>query len=439
MRFGIRRGLGPDRRLRWSFRFPNWLVLIVTLCLAVTWLGAGATASGRSRPQWVNLSSKRGQLPVPPGGSTQQTGAVVADFDGDGLNDFILSFRQEPPALVWYRRGQTNWTTYIIEKDFLTLEAGGAVGDIDGDGDLDVVFGGDWQSNELYWWENPAPHFDPGVSWKRHLIKKGGKPQHHDQVFGDFLGIGKPQLAFWNQQAKTLFLAEVPANPRAVEAWPLTEIVSGASAGSTPYTEGLSAFDVDGDGRVDLLGYNTWFKHLDGKRFKPTRIAREGGLICAGHFKPSKVAQVVISPGDGIGPLRWYECIGDPEDPHGWIGHDLLDRPTVHGHSLQLGDIDGDGHLDIFVAEMAKWTESRKEPDNPGATSWIFYGDGQGHFTRTELVVGQGWHEGKLADLDGDGDLDLLNKPYNWDTPRVDVWLNGGTGAAKPPKIPKRR
>ena len=32
--------------------------------------------------------------------------------------------------------------------------------------------------------------------------------------------------------------------------------------------------------------------------------------------------------------------------------------------------------------------------------------------------------------LDGDGDLDLLNKPYNWDTPRVDVWLNNGTRVA---------
>jgi hypothetical protein len=34
-----------------------------------------------------------------------------------------------------------------------------------------------------------------------------------------------------------------------------------------------------------------------------------------------------------------------------------------------------------------------------------------------------------LADLDGDGDLDLLNKPYTWDTPRVDVWLNNSPRA----------
>jgi len=398
-------------------------------CIAVFVCVAAPRGLAAPDAGWQNLSSRRGELPTPPGGSTQQTGAVIGDFDGDGINDFILSFRQKAPALVWYRRTPSGWSAYVIEKDYLTIEAGGAVYDIDGDGDLDVVFGGDWQSDEVWWWENPAPNWDPQVPWKRHLIKKGGKTQHHDQVFGDFLGSGKPQLAFWNQQAKTLFLAEIPEQPRTAESWPLTEISSGSSAGSTPYTEGISAFDVDGDGKVDLLAYNTWYKHVGGKQFKPVKVAEEGGLIFAGYFKPSKVAQIVISPGDGIGPLRWYECSGDPEDPQSWAGHDLIDRKVVHGHSLQLGDINRDGHLDIFVGEMAKWSENQPQRDNPEATAWVFYGDGQGHFTRNELIIGHGWHQAQLADLDGDGDLDLLNKPYNWDTPRVDVWLNGGTRA----------
>src|ERR1019366_6971090 len=171
------------------------------------------------------------------------------------------------------------------------------------------------------------------------------------------------------------------------------------------------------------------YKHIGGKSFKPIKIAEDGGLIFAGYFKPSKIAQIVISPGDGVGHLRWYECTGDPEDPKVWVGHDLIDRPVIHGHTLQLGDIDRDGHLDIFAAEMAKWSEKQPQRDNPSATAWVFYGDGQGHFRKTELITGHGWHEGQLGDLDGDGDLDLLNKPYNWDTPRVDVWLNNGTRA----------
>ena len=385
------------------------------------------SAAAAPDPVWQNLSSKRGELPPPPGGSTQQTGAVVGDFDRDGVNDFILSFRQKAPALVWYRRTATGWDAYVIDKDYLTIEAGGAVHDIDGDGDLDVVFGGDSQSSEVWWWENPSPAFDKNAAWTRHLIKQGGKAQHHDQVFGDFLGTGKLQLAFWNQQAKTLFLAEIPENPRAAKSWPLTEVASGASAGAMPYTEGLSAFDVDADGKVDLLAYNTWYKHTDAKNFKPIKLGDAGGLIFAGYFKPSKYPQIVISPGDGTGPVRWYECTGNPENPADWKAQPLLDRDVIHGHSLQLGDVNRDGHLDIFVGEMAKWSGKDPARDHPEAGAWVFYGDGQGGFTLRQVVVGHGWHEARLADLDGDGDLDLLNKPYTWDAPRVDVWINNGT------------
>jgi hypothetical protein len=44
------------------------------------------------------------------------------------------------------------------------------------------------------------------------------------------------------------------------------------------------------------------------------------------------------------------------------------------------------------------------------------------------LAAGFGFHEARVADLDGDGDLDILSKPYNWEVPRLDVWLNNGTG-----------
>jgi sugar phosphate isomerase/epimerase len=381
-------------------------------------------------PIWQNLSSKRGELPVPPGGSTQQTGALVADFDGDGINDFILSFRQKPPALVWYRRTSTGWDQYVVEKEYLTIEAGGAVYDIDGDGDLDVVFGGDWQSSDVWWWENPSPNFDKNKPWKRHVIKAGGKTQHHDQVFGDFLGIGKPQLASWNQAAATLFLAEIPENPRSAESWPLTPVLTNAKPAGVPYIEGVSAFDIDGDGKLDILACDSWFKHTGGKEFKQVQFALGGGLIFAGYFKPSKYPQIVVSPGDAGGRVRWYECTGNPENAKDWKAHDLLDREVIHGHSLQLGDVNRDGNLDILVGEMAKWKEQETARDHPEATAWVLYGDGQGNFSKKEIVVGHGWHEARLADLDGDGDLDLLNKPYNWETPRVDVWLNNGTRVA---------
>lgn len=362
-----------------------------------------------------------------PGTSTQQTGALVGDFATDGVNGFILSFRQKAPALVWYRRHGKGWDRYVIESNFLTVEAGGAICDIDGDGHPDVIFGGDYQSHELWWWENPYPNYDPKVSWKRHVIKKGGATQHHDQVVGDFLGIGRPQVAFWNQGAQTIFLAEIPPDPRHSGPWPLTKIFSGeAGEGHTKayhYAEGMAVFDVDGDGKPDLLAGNMWFKYRGGKKFDAIQIGLIGGRIAAGKFKPGKYPQVVIAPGDGTGPLRIYQCVGNPERSQDWVGKNLLERDMIHGHSLQVADIDGDGNLDIFAAEMAKWTEGRKDPDNPKATAWILFGDGKGNFRKTVFSTDIDFHEARVADLNGDGLLDILDKPYNWEAPRIDVWL----------------
>jgi hypothetical protein len=142
----------------------------------------------------------------------------------------------------------------------------------------------------------------------------------------------------------------------------------------------------------------------------------------------------VVSPGDGQGPVIWYECVGNPEDSAAWKGHDLAGRTLIHGHSLQVADINGDGNLDIFVAEMAKWTESKKEPDNPNAQAFIFYGDGKGNFRKTIFLTGFGFHEARVADLDGDGKMDILSKPYNWKTPRIDIWLQKGSGTTEQKK-----
>lgn len=400
------------------------LIVVLRIVTAGALVAALTASAGPPDVRWRHLSSKTGDLPVP-GPSTQQTGAIVADFDKNGVNDFVLSFRQAAPALVWYRRTKTGWDRYVIEDRYLPVEAGGAVYDIDGDGWPDVVFGGDWQSNELWWWRNPGPGWDPHRAWQRYTIKKHGATQHHDQIFGDFKGTGRPQLVYWNQGAKKLYIADIPAHPRQVDEWPAAEVYSGsAGENSGKYAEGLAAIDMDGDGRVDLLAGNHWFKYLGNNRFQSTEIADIGGRIQAARLiRGSKTPQVVISPGDGIGPLRWYECTGDPTDPKVWVGHDLLDRAMVHGHSLAIADIDGDGNLDIFAAEMAKWTESRPDPDNPNATAWIFYGDGKGHFRKTVFATGMGFHEARVADLNGDGLMDILDKPYNWDTPRVDVWL----------------
>ena len=391
--------------------------------LRCLFLALAGTAVAAADPTWTHFSTAKGDL-ARPWEATEQTAAVVGDFDRDGRNDFVVASRKVAPAVVWYRRTAGGWDRHVVEPAMLRVEAGGAVHDIDGDGDPDLLFGGDGQSNEMWWWENPYPKFGVGQAWRRHLIKQGGANQHHDQVFADVLGTGKPQLVYWNQKARSLFLAEIPARPREVTTWPATAIFVGGTepGGGYQTLEGLDAADVDGDGKVDLLAGSHWFKHRGGLKFDAICVAAVGGCILAGRFKPGRTAQVVISSGDGNGPLRYFECTGDPENPADWRGQTLLEREMIHAHSLQVADINGDGHQDIFAAEMAKWGREAKV-ENPGATAWICYGDGTGKFRPTVFQQGMGFHEARVADLNGDGRLDVLSKPYTWEAPRIDVWL----------------
>ena len=386
--------------------------------------------------KWTHLSTVNGDLPLPNTG-TQQTSSAVGDIDRDGINDFVISERTKAPSLVWYRRVPGGWRRYIVDAELVLIEAGSACFDIDSDGDLDIICGGESRSNCVWWWENPYPNYDPERPWKRREIKNSGATKHHDLMFGDFDGDGRSELVFWNQGGQKLYVAEIPENPRQTEPWQCEVIYSYSSdsqmqqRGTYPVFktvnehEGLAQADIDGDGKVDIVGGGRWFKHNGGTDYTENIIdggysfsrAASGQLIGGGR------PEVVLAVGDGWAPLVMYEWKESENKHHKgtgtWEPKILIDK-VDNGHSLAIVDFDGDGNLDIWLAEMRLFGK------NPGARNMILLGDGKGNFKKTLISKGIGLHQSAIADLDGDGDLDILGKPYGWQTPRLDIWINEG-------------
>lgn len=382
---------------------------------------------------WEYYSTKKGDLKVP-NGSEQQTSCVVFDIDKDGINDFIVTERVKAPAVVWYKKNGKKWDRYVLDAEPLRIEAGAAVYDIDDDGDLDPVFGGESRSNEVWWWENPYPDYNPNIAWKRHTIKSSGKTKHHDQLFGDFDGDGETELAFWNQNANTLFLAEIPENPRESDEWEISPVYTYGNdsemqpPGEMPTWkrvnehEGLTKADIDGDGVTDIVGGGRWFKTTGRQNFQENIIDASYAFSrsAAGQLIEGGRPETILVVGDGIAPMFLYEWQNGT-----WIKKTLIDE-VDNGHSLDIIDFNGDGHLDIFNAEM-RFDENY----NPDAKLRILLGDGKGNFTDYIINEGFSHHEAKIADLDGDGDFDILSKPYAFRAPGIDIWLQNGTGTKK--------
>ena len=365
-------------------------------------LALGSGAKPWVDPGWVRLSSAAGDLPAPPEDWRDQTACLVLDIDRDGVDDFVVTDRNAAPSVIWYRRTGKSWRRFVIESAHVKIGAGGAFTDIDSDGDLDISFGGRFDSNEIWWWENPYPD--------------------HDQIFGDFDSDGRLELAAWNQGGRKLLLFEVPEEPRTAGEWPRRAIFR---YGPEAKHEGLATADVNDDGQVDLVGGGYWFELQPDGRFAARLIdaSQRFARAAAAQLVPGGWAEVVFVAGDTPGPLRWYEYRGGR-----WRSHELLEQVN-HGHSLAIADIDGDGDNDIFCGEMGRWGKTA----NPEPKAWIFYGDGRGTFRKTLISRGVGFHESKLGDVDGDGDLDIVAKPFRLGTPAVELLLQAGTGPVRKP------
>lgn len=363
---------------------------------------------------WQHIQSGSVQLPAPQT-SDQQTASLILDIDKDGDNDFVIASRKGTKAIVWYRRSNSGWDQYLIDDANLRIEAGGDFHDIDGDGDLDVSFAGDGGGNFIYWWENPAPNFNPSQKWNRYTIKASGATKHHDQAFGDVDGDGTAELVYWNQGEPGLYVSEIPTNPKASTNWSRTKIFTGTAS-----HEGLTLHDIDGDDKLDIVGGGLWFKHTSGANFQSNTIdnTRAYSRTAVGQLIPGGRPEVVISAGDEAGTIDMYSWNGS-----NWTKQNL--SSVDHGHSLEVIDVDGNGQHDIFSAEM------RVNGENPSSKIRLFL---NGNFNSPEIVAtGFDNHESKVGDLDGDGDMDILGKPYNHETPKLNIWLQTGSGNPPPP------
>ena len=336
-------------------------------------------------------------------------GVTTADVNGDKKPDILLA---DKDLIVWYEN--PSWKKHVIAEKLTAIDhVCIAAMDIDGDGKCEIVAGAGWNpsdtlnSGALFYlvppadrtqkWEPIALPHEPTIHRIRWVKNASGK---FDLVSVPLHGRGNKPATGEGDGVKILAL-EKPSNPR--DPWKTTLLDD-----QLHKTHNFDPVQWDTDAEQELLVASKEGVYLLDRRATGGVQRRQLSTEGAGEVRLGKLG----------GGLRFFATIEPmhgnilcvytepkPSEPAGlWTRH-LLDESLADGHGLACGDLAGSGSDQIVVGWRAM--------NRPGVKVGLKL------FTATDQA-GAKWESTIiddntmacedlcLADLDGDGKLDII-------------------------------
>jgi hypothetical protein len=310
------------------------------------------------------------------------SGVAINDLDGDGDLDIVLANLRDPNTILWNQGGLRFRTERLSHGDSRAV----VIVDVDGDGRQDIVFTRRF-AKPTYWRNlGPAPDTSDGARFAESVLPEVHNP-FYSMTWGDLDGDGDLDLV--------------------------------AASYDTELRKAQGAiFDYRGGG----VGVFVYLQQDE--TFVSQRLAAEADALALALTDLNGDGQLDILVGNDFArpDYTWLR------DDDGWQVAEPFRRTSENTMSFDVGDIDNDGHAEIFAADMkpyhkdvatlAAWLPMMDKMSHPPTSTdqqitenvlQVRGADGRYHNQGYQrLVDATGWSwSSRFGDLNNDGFLDL--------------------------------
>ncbi|MCF6264673.1 MAG: VCBS repeat-containing protein [Xanthomonadales bacterium] len=354
----------------------------------------------------ANSDGQFGSQQIINSNASEANTVLAVDIDGDGDLDAI-SASSGDNTIAWY--SNLDGEGFFGTPRKITTSANEVVdifvADIDGDGDLDVV---------------AATRGDDRIAWYENLYNESG---------GNFSNFGPAQtISTALDYVDSVYAADIDGdgdldvlsssngNQRHKVAWYENTNGLGSFGGQQNLIPSnrrgafsVKAGDLDGDGDLDII-YGTidqvmWLRNTNGEGAFSSRITLAADIFGSKDIHLADIdndgnLDVLFSStwisGDRIS-VTWYKNTGNGD----FIAQTPIDNTDIRGAwSVYPADLDKDGDLDVVAASFSDDT-----------VVWYENIDGQSTFGSMQIISENTLEARSVyaADIDGDGDNDVLS------------------------------